>query len=115
MPRPARRCRRRGGFSREGCTGHSVRLAARIMPDLVRCNMGWEATMIVAARAALDAGLVATLVEVKDWIVSIGTDHELPAPRERAFDPGQSSDRLRSLSLPLPCRTRRHHAAGANL
>jgi predicted transcriptional regulator len=39
-----------------------------------------EAEMIAEARAELDAGLYATSAEVKAWIDSISTDHELPVP-----------------------------------
>jgi predicted transcriptional regulator len=43
-------------------------------------RLAWEAEMIAEARAELDAGLYATSAEVKAWIDSIGTDHELPVP-----------------------------------
>jgi predicted transcriptional regulator len=42
-----------------------------------------EAEMIAEARAELDAGLYATSDEVKAWIDSIGTEHELPIPYPR--------------------------------
>ena len=42
-----------------------------------------EAEMIAEARAELDAELYATSAEVKAWIDSIGTDHELPVPYPR--------------------------------
>jgi predicted transcriptional regulator len=46
-------------------------------------RLAWEAEMIAEARAELDAGLYATSAEVKAWIDSIGTDHELPLPPTR--------------------------------
>jgi predicted transcriptional regulator len=46
-------------------------------------RLAWEAEMIAEARAELDAGLYATSAEVKAWIDSIGTDHELPVPYPR--------------------------------
>lgn len=46
-------------------------------------RLAWEAEMIAKARAELDAGLYATSAEVKAWIDSIGTDHELPVPYPR--------------------------------
>jgi predicted transcriptional regulator len=46
-------------------------------------RIAWEAERIAEARAELDAGLYATSAEVKAWIDSIGTDHELPVPYPR--------------------------------
>jgi predicted transcriptional regulator len=46
-------------------------------------RLACEAEMIAEARAELDAGLYATSAEVKAWIDSIGTDHELPVPYPR--------------------------------
>jgi hypothetical protein len=39
-----------------------------------------EAEMIAEARASVAAGRVVDSSEVKRWIDSIGTDHELPVP-----------------------------------
>ena len=46
-------------------------------------RLAWEAEMVAEARAELDAGLCATSAEVKAWIDSIGTDHQLPVPHPR--------------------------------
>lgn len=43
-------------------------------------RVAWEAERIAEARAELDGGFFASSAEVKAWIDSIGTEHELPVP-----------------------------------
>jgi hypothetical protein len=43
-------------------------------------GIAWEAARIAEARASVAAGRVVDSSEVKRWIDSIGTDHELPVP-----------------------------------
>jgi predicted transcriptional regulator len=43
-------------------------------------RLAWEAEMIAEADAEIEAGLYVDADEVKAWIESIGTDHELPPP-----------------------------------
>jgi len=40
----------------------------------------WEAERIAEARADIAAGRLVDSAEVKAWIDSIGTDHEMPVP-----------------------------------
>jgi predicted transcriptional regulator len=46
-------------------------------------RLAWEAEKISEADAELDAGLYVDSAEIKAWIDSIGTDHELPPPPTR--------------------------------
>jgi predicted transcriptional regulator len=45
-----------------------------------RRRLAWEAEMIAEADADIAAGRLVDSAEVKAWIDSIGTDHELPVP-----------------------------------
>lgn len=42
-----------------------------------------EAALIAEATAELDAGLYVNAADVRAWIDSIGTEHELPPPPTR--------------------------------
>jgi hypothetical protein len=44
-------------------------------------RLAWEAEMIAEARADIAAGGLIDDAEIDAWIVSVGTDHELPPPR----------------------------------
>ena len=44
-------------------------------------QIAWEAERIAEARASVAAGRVVSAERVDAWIDSLGTDHELPAPR----------------------------------
>jgi predicted transcriptional regulator len=46
-------------------------------------RLALEAEMIAEADAEFDAGLYVRADEIKAWIDSIGTDHELPPPPTR--------------------------------
>jgi hypothetical protein len=46
-------------------------------------RLAWEAELIAEADAELDAGQYVDADEIKAWIDSIGTDHELPPPPTR--------------------------------
>ena len=46
-------------------------------------RLAWEAAMIAEADAEIEAGLYVDPDEVKAWIDSVGTDHELPPPSTR--------------------------------
>jgi predicted transcriptional regulator len=46
-------------------------------------RLAWEAEGIAEADAELDAGLHVDAAEIRAWIESIGTDHELPPPPTR--------------------------------
>jgi predicted transcriptional regulator len=46
-----------------------------------RVRIAWEAERIAEARASVAAGRVVSSEQVDAWIDSLGTDHELPAPR----------------------------------
>jgi hypothetical protein len=46
-------------------------------------RLAWEAERIAEADADIAAGLFVDSADVDAWIRSIGTDHELPAPRSR--------------------------------
>jgi predicted transcriptional regulator len=49
--------------------------------DVARARgIAWEAASIAEADADIAAGRVVVFTKVKQWIDSIGTDHELPAP-----------------------------------
>jgi predicted transcriptional regulator len=43
-------------------------------------RLAWEAEGIARARASAAVGRVVDSAKVKEWIDSIGTDHELPVP-----------------------------------
>jgi predicted transcriptional regulator len=43
-------------------------------------RLAWEAEMIAEALADIAAARVMDSAKVKEWIDSIGTDHELPVP-----------------------------------
>ncbi len=46
-------------------------------------RLAWEAEMIAEADAEIEAGLYVDSADIKAWIDSIGTDHELPPPPTR--------------------------------
>ncbi len=46
-------------------------------------RIAWEAARLAEAQAELDAGLYIDADEMRAWIDSIGTDHELPPPPTR--------------------------------
>lgn len=46
-------------------------------------RLAWEAEGIAQADAELDAGLYVDAAEMRAWVESIGTDHELPPPPTR--------------------------------
>jgi predicted transcriptional regulator len=46
-------------------------------------RLAWEADRIAEADAEIEAGLYVDSAEIKAWIDSIGTDHELPPPPTR--------------------------------
>ncbi len=46
-------------------------------------RIAWEAEGIAEADAELDAGLYVGAAEMRAWVESIGTDHELPPPPTR--------------------------------
>ena len=48
-----------------------------------QARLAWEAEMIAEADAEIEAGLYVDSADIKDWIDSIGTDHELPPPPTR--------------------------------
>ena len=48
-----------------------------------QARLAWEAEMIAEADAEIEAGLYVDSADVKAWIDSIGTDHELPPPPTR--------------------------------
>ncbi len=48
-----------------------------------QARIAWEANGIAEARAELDAGLYVDADEMRAWILSMGTDHELPPPPTR--------------------------------
>jgi predicted transcriptional regulator len=59
-------------------TGHSPDPAA----DATRQRrIAWEAERIAEADASVAVGRTVSEEEVDAWIDSLGTDHELPAPR----------------------------------
>jgi len=43
-------------------------------------RLAWEAERIAEADADVAAGRMVDSAKVKEWIDSIGTDHELPVP-----------------------------------
>jgi len=45
-----------------------------------RRRLAWEAEMIAKADADIAAGRMVDSARVKEWIDSLGTDHELPVP-----------------------------------
>ena len=48
-----------------------------------QARLAWEAEMIAEADAEIKAGLYVDSADIKAWIDSIGTDHELPPPPTR--------------------------------
>jgi len=46
-------------------------------------RLAWEAQRIAEADAELDSGLYVDATEMRAWIDSIGTEHELPPPPTR--------------------------------
>lgn len=48
-----------------------------------QARFAWEAEMIAEADAEIEAGLYVNSADIKAWIDSIGTDHELPPPATR--------------------------------
>lgn len=48
-----------------------------------QARLAWEAEMIAEADAEIEAGLYVDSADIKAWIDSIGTDHELPPPPTR--------------------------------
>ena len=48
-----------------------------------QARLSWEAKMIAEAEAEIEAGLYVDPADIKAWIGSIGTDHELPPPPTR--------------------------------
>ena len=48
-----------------------------------RRRLAWEAEMIAEADAEIEAGLYVDSTDIKAWIDSTGTDHELPLPPTR--------------------------------
>jgi predicted transcriptional regulator len=46
-------------------------------------RLAWEAEGIAEADAELAAGLYVDAADIRAWIDSIGTDHELPPPPTR--------------------------------
>ena len=46
-------------------------------------RLAWEAEMIAEADAEIEAGQYVDAADIKAWIDSIGTDHELPPPPTR--------------------------------
>jgi len=46
-------------------------------------RFAWEAEMIAEADAEIEAGLYVDSANIKAWIDSIGSDHELPLPATR--------------------------------
>lgn len=48
-----------------------------------KARLAWEARRIAEARADMAAGRLVDSAEVKAWIDSIATGHELPVPRSR--------------------------------
>jgi predicted transcriptional regulator len=46
-----------------------------------KARFAWEAERIAEALASVAAGRVVPAADVEAWLDSLGTDHELPAPR----------------------------------